>query len=514
MFKGALVLNYFGHGGPKGWAQERVLGLSDIEGWSNTVHHPLFITATCTFAGYDDPAFTSAGERTVLNARGGAIALYTTVRAVFANSNEQLARSVFERIFQKTETGKFPTLGEVLRLGKNSNSGSFFTNNARKFALLGDPSSKLTIPVFQISTTTINGNPVTESSSDTLKALQKVTIQGQVQDENNNLLSDFNGQIFPTVFDKAITLSTLGQDAKSYPKEFSLQKNIIFKGAASVTNGLFEFSFVIPKDINYEFGEGKISYYAKENDGLRDAKGNYENIIIGGTDSNANNDDQGPLIEVFMNNEDFVFGGITDENPILFVKIQDDNGINVAGSSVGHDLSGVLDEDSQNTYSLNDFYEAALDDHTKGTVRFPLFDIPAGRHSIRVKAWDIANNSAEGVTEFVVAESAEAALDHVLNYPNPFTTSTNFQFEHNMSDQLVDVHIRIFTVSGKLVKTIEEQVLSDGYRVTDIAWNGTDDFGQQLARGVYLYKVKIGSAEEGLSNVVIESDFEKLVILK
>ncbi len=512
MFKGVLAMNYLGHGGSKGWAQERILDLTDIEGWNNTNHYPLLVTATCSFSGYDDPAFTTGGERTLLNPKGGSIGLFTTVRAVFANSNEQLARSVFQQLFELDEDGNVPTIGEVLSKAKNSNSGDFFTENSRKFALLGDPSMRLAIPEFDVVTTAINGTPVSEIP-DTLSALEKVTIAGRIEDGNGTLLSDFNGKIIPTIFDKAITVSTLVNDPDSKPKDFRLQKNIIFKGAASVENGEFEFSFVVPKDINYELGKGKISYYAQDN-GLRDANGSYENIIIGGTNPNVANDDQPPLVEVFMNNEDFVFGGLTDENPILFVRLSDDNGINVAGSSIGHDLTGVLDENSQNTYLLNDFYEAELDDYTKGSVRFPLFDVPTGRHSIVVKAWDVANNSAEGITEFVVAESATAALEHVLNYPNPFTTNTSFQFEHNLSDQLVDVQIRIFTVSGKLVKTIDEQVLSDGYRVRDITWNGTDDYGSQLARGVYLYKVKIASAEEGFRANQIESDFEKLVILK
>ncbi len=513
LFKGALVVNYLGHGGAKGWTQERVLDIQNIESWTNAKKLPLFVTATCSFSGYDDPAFVTAGERTILQAGGGTIGLFTTVRAVYASTNEELTRAVFEQIFEKDDVLNSMPIGEILRRAKNSNSGFGFTNNSRKFTLLGDPSMRLAIPKYSVETTFINGQEVSDESLDTLNALQTVQVRGKIVAPNGNLIDDFNGQIFPTIYDKYSTITTLGQDQGSSPTNFQLQKNVLFKGVASVSNGEFEFSFVIPKDINYNFGEGKISYYAKD-DQLRDAAGFYDKIIIGGTSTTANNDQTGPSVEVFMNNENFVFGGVTSENPVLYIKLSDDNGINVAGNSIGHDLSATLDENTQQTYLLNDFYEAALDDYTKGVVKFPLFDIEEGRHSVAVEAWDVANNAAKGYTEFVVAKSEQAALAHVLNYPNPFTTSTQFQFEHNLPDQLLNVQVRIFTVSGRLVKTIEQQVLSDGYRVTDVHWNGTDDFGDQLARGVYLYKIKINSGDETSTTTANESDFEKLVILK
>ena len=509
MFKGVLVKCYLGHGGGSGWAQERVIRRQHIMDWENFDKLPLLVTATCSFTGYDEPNYVSAGELSILNEKGGVIGLFTTTRAVFSSQNFALTRNTFQDLFDK-DNGQVRTLGEVIRVAKNRQLGE----NTRKFALIGDPSQKLALPKHQVVTTKINGNAITSSSPlDTIGALQQVTVEGQIVDVNGNLLNDFNGKIFPTIYDKPTEVSTLGQDSGSPVQKFSLQKNVIFKGAASVTNGTWQFTFVVPKDINYTFGQGKISYYAHD-DISQDASGYYDKIVIGGTNSNAINDDQPPLVEVYMNSENFVFGGITDENPVLLVKLSDDNGINVVGNSIGHDLTGVLDENTQSTYQLNDFYESALDDHTKGTVRYPLFNLEEGKHGIKVRAWDIANNSAEGYTEFIVAKSAEVALSHVLNYPNPFMENTSFQFEHNLSDQVLDVQIRVFTVSGRLVKTIQEQVIADGNRITDINWDGKDDFGDDIARGIYLYKVKIGGTDNGGDQITAESEFEKLVILK
>lgn len=516
IFKGTLAMAYLGHGGPKGWAQERVLDIPDIRSWRNYDNLILLITATCSFAGYDDPAFTSAGEEAFLNPNGGAIALLTTTRPVYASANAELTDSTMVNLFQK-QNGHALTLGQAMRQAKNSDlNSSFFVNNSRKFTLLGDPALRIPLPEYRVMTTRIDGEAITTESIDTLRAFQKVNVEGMIADNNGQQIEGFNGSVFITIFDKRLEIRTLGQDAGSRIYDFGVRKNVIFKGKASVANGRFQFTFVVPKDINFSFGPGKISYYASDPDNMVDANGAYERIIIGGTSPEGINDNEGPLVEVFMNTEDFVFGGITGEDPTLLVRLTDDNGINVVGNSIGHDLEGVLNEDTENTYVLNDFYEAAADDYRRGTVRYPLYDLPDGRHQIRVKAWDIANNSSEGYTEFIVANSAEIALEHVLNYPNPFTDNTCFQFDHNLSGQQLDVLIQIYTVSGRLVKTLEESILSDGAIRLDncISWDGRDEFGDRLARGVYLYKIKVRAADAGEVQLQGESDFEKLVILK
>ena len=511
IFKGALLFTYLGHGGPNGLAQERILNIESIKNWDNMDALTIFMTATCSFAGYDDFAFTTAGEELFLNPKGGAVALLTTTRAVYSSQNADLTEKALQELF-KPQNGSIPTLGQAMRNAKNRIS--FASTNTRKFTLLGDPSQRPAMPTYQVKTLTINGRQVSESTLDTLNALDKVTIEGVVLDPSGQVYESFNGDIIPTIYDKALAAKTLGQDARSFSREYIVQKNVLFKGRSTVNQGRFSFSYVVPKDINYAFGNGKISYYAADKGLKIDASGAFDDIIIGGANENGLTDDQGPLVEVFMNTEDFVFGNITDENPVLLVKLQDENGINVVGNSIGHDLEGTLDEDTQNSLLLNDFYEAAQDDYTRGEVRFPLFNLEEGRHTMRVKAWDVANNSAEGYTEFVVANSSTLALEHVLNFPNPFTDRTCFQFDHNLTDVDLEVMVQIFTVSGRLVKTLQTNIFSDGAIRQDdcIEWDGKDDFGDQLARGVYLYKVKIRT--NGPTILTQESDFEKLVILK
>ncbi len=512
IFKGVLSVVYFGHGGAKGWAQERVLKIEDIKGWENRQRLPIFITATCSFAGYDNPVFTSAGEELLLHEKGGAISLLTTVRAVYANSNKRLTQSITDTLYIKRLNGERLTLGQVMMLGKNF--GGAVMTNSRKFTLLGDPAMRLAVPHYDVVTTRINDHDLSDGQPDTLRALQKVTIEGYIAGPDGQVMEDFNGVLYPTIFDKAVDYTTLGQNTPV--RTFRLQKNVLFKGRASVRKGRFRFTFVVPKDIDYSYGPGKISYYAAQPERLRDASGSYYGIIIGGTDTDALADTQGPKVDVYMNSTDFAFGGVTDADPVLLVVLSDDNGINVTGNSIGHDLAATLDDNTQQTILLNDFYEAALDDYTRGEVRYPLSELSEGRHSVRVRAWDVANNVSEGYTEFVVVSDAAMALAHVLNYPNPFSTTTCFTFEHNMSGQSLDVRVDIYTVSGQLVKSIEGKIFSEGSRLgldECLQWDGTDEFGDKLARGVYLYKVHVRVADvaDGPEG---SSQFEKLVILR
>lgn len=505
MERGTLIVNYTGHGGEIGWTHERFLEIHHINKWTNKCKLPLFFTATCEFSRWDDPGRVSAGELTLINTDGGSIGLMSTTRVVYSGPNFTLNDKFYNHTFVPMTNGKMPRLGDLQMLTKNDIGPSQI--NQRNFTLLADPALTLSYPEHNVVTTAINGIPVNPVQPDTVGALSTVTVQGEVRDKNGNLVTDFNGIIYPTVYDKAANISTLGNDPGSPMIQFLLQKNIVFKGKASVTGGIFSFSFIVPKDIAYNFGKGRISYYA--HNGYEDASGSFEDFVIGGTDTSAAADLEGPSVKVFMNDAKFIYGGITNSDPKIYAVVSDSNGINTAGSSIGHDITAVLDGDNAKPYVLNDYYESDLDNYKSGTVRYPLSDLAEGNHTLTVKVWDVYNNSSSSSTEFVVAATAELALKHVLNYPNPFTTRTSFFFEHNKCCTAMDVQVQIFTVSGKLVKTIQQQVNLEGFRSDPIDWDGTDDFGDKIGRGVYVYRLRV-KALSGESS----EQFEKLVVLK
>lgn len=508
MNSGALVVNYIGHGGITGLGHEQVMMLDDINSWKNIDNMPLMVTATCSFSHWDDPEFQSAGEQSLLNPKGGAIALFTTTRVVYAQGNKLMNENFIDALFAPANSNSTQTLGDVFRVSKNINNVGLSSNN-RNFTLLGDPSLPFARPSFNVITEKVNDTYISNSNTDTLKALSKVTISGYVTDKNGNKITNYNGVLFPVVYDKKSTLQTLAQDQGSIARTFELQKNIIYKGRASIKNGEFSYTFVVPKDISYQPGLGRLSYYATTNIQNLDANGNYDSVIVGGSNNKPITDLRGPEMKIFLNDENFAFGGTTNEDPILIVKLKDENGINTVGNGIGHNLVGTLiKENDEQTIDLNQYYESKLDNYQEGEIRYPLYNLASGKYKLKVKAWDVFNNSSENTTEFVVKDSKKLAIDHVLNYPNPFTTHTDFQFEHNRPGDPLDVQVQIFTISGKLLKTIQADINTPGSRVTNIKWNGRDEFGDKIGRGVYIYCLKVRSSDGSTAD-----KYEKLVIL-
>ncbi len=509
IYNGTFLMNYNGHGGPLGWCEERIFSMDDVNLMTNFNKLPLFITATCDFAPYDDPAVYSAGEILLSKPDGGAIALMTTTRLVYQSENREMNQNYMYSGFKRMSNGQLPSLGDAYRLSKNlrytSYVGTFVAANFRKFALLGDPALPLAFPTHQVFTDSINGVSVTVAY-DTLKALGKYTISGHVSDNTGNLLTNFNGIVYPVIFDKPKKLSTLHNDPTSPKTAYYVQNNAIYKGKATVKNGKFSFTFVVPKDINYEIAKGKISYYADNT--IEDAAGYDRQIYIGGSNPNTIGDNAGPVIKAYMNNDKFVNGGITTANSTLLLKLSDDNGINYTGNSIGHDITAILDGNTQSTYVLNNFFEADIDDYRSGSIKFPVNNLTEGPHTFTIKVWDISNNSSEAKLDFVVVNSTEGQLTHVYNYPNPFTTHTSFMFEHNMPNQNLYVSINIYSISGKTVKTIRTMVNTEGTRCDNIEWDGLDEYGDKLGKGVYIYKLAVKS-QTGFS----DSKYQKLVLL-
>jgi hypothetical protein len=505
VYNGVLIWNYNGHGGSRRLAEETILDQEMVNNWNNPNRLPLFITATCDFAPYDNPGINSIGENILLRSKTGAIALMTTTRVVFAFSNRIMNNNYLQFALQPDANGNYKTLGEAMMAAKNftyQNSGDI-TNN-RKFTLLGDPALKLAFPAFRVRATKVNGIPV--ASADTLSSTERTTIEGEVTDLSGNVLTNFNGHIYPAVFDKSQTINTLANDAGSQVTGFQSQTNVLFKGKASVSNGQFAFTFKVPKDINYQFGNGRLSLYAEN--GATDANGLFTNFIIGGTGNNLGNDNDGPEIKPFLNDELFVNGGITNQNPVLIVKLADSSGMNTVGTGIGHDIIATLDDDNRHYYVLNDFYQSELNSYQEGTVRFQLPELEAGTHTLKIKAWDVLNNSNEAVLEFTVAKDEELQLSHVLNYPNPFTTSTTFWFEHNKPGQPLQVQLQVMTITGRIVRSFSRTITTEGNRSAEIEWDGKDDHGDKLGRGVYLYRLRVIASGKMKKEVI-----EKLLIL-
>lgn len=497
--QGALIVNYTGHGGEVGLTHERVMEIADIESWHNSNALPLFITATCEFSRFDDPERVSAGELVLLNPHGGGIGLLTTTRPTYGTPNFSLNMSFYKHAFEKVD-GQLPTFGDLLRIMKTEN-GSL--ENGRKFVLLGDPALRLEVPDENVAITTINNRV---PSNDTIKALMEVEMCGEVRDSNGDIMNDFNGVVYPTIYDKESLIVTLANDPESSPFAFKLRKNILYSGMADVNNGSFTFTFKVPKDIDYQYGQGRVSLYASGNN--TDASGYYEDIVVGGFDADATVDNQGPVIKMYFNDSLFIDGGVTNCNPVLYAHISDENGVNTVGSGIGHDITAFIDN-TDDVKILNQFYTADLNTYKKGVVEYPFSNLTQGDHTITLKAWDVYNNSTLATLDFIVVEEGQMVVQRLMNYPNPFKEQTSFVIEHNQSAQQLDVEINIYDISGRGVARLTQSIFSDGFKTSPILWNGTANNGDYLAKGLYIYTLTLKN-EQGL----VAKESNKLIIIR
>ncbi|TAL81617.1 MAG: type IX secretion system sortase PorU [Bacteroidetes bacterium] len=493
MNSGCLIFNYIGHGSESGLAHERVVKIEDINSWENRGKLPLFITATCEFSRFDDIEIniitremtekTSAGEMVLLNKEGGAIALMSTTRVVYSAPNYFLNRNIYNSAFKRDESGNSLCLGDIIRIAKNkSGSGP----NKRNFTLLGDPALKLAYPWHgQVITDSIN-NVSVSNNLDSLKALSMVTVSGHIEDPDGKLINNFSGVVSPLVYDKESKIKTLANDGGQV-MEFNVRNNVLFSGKTMAKEGKFRYSFIVPRDIDYSFGTGKISYYA--NNDHEDMNGNFTKIVVGGFSDSAFPDTSGPDIKLFMNDTLFRNGGITDNNPRLLAIIQDKAGINTTGSGIGHDLTAFLDNDANNSFVLNNYFENDFDNYMKGRLLYDLTGLKAGNHTLTLKAWDNYNNSSAKSILFLVDTGEKFVLKNLLNYPNPFLNETSITAEHNRPESELDITINIFNLDGRTVKILKTKVTSTGYSLPPIIWDGNDDGGKRVGRGIYPYTV-------------------------
>ena len=507
---GALVFNYFGHGNEESLGRERLFEKIDAQNLTNRYRYPLFITITCEFTRFDDPNRFTGGEYMYWNKTGGAISLIATTRQIGVTTGFTM-NNIFSEELYAFGSNNYPTVSEALRLTK-LRTGS---DNRRVVFCIGDPALKLAIPKPKVVLTKVNDVDVS-LPNDTFSALSLMKISGEVVDEFDNLISGYNGDLAVQIFDKEINRSTLGNNGVTNNSgqliimNFTTLGETIFRGNASVVNGKFDLSFVVPQDIRIPVGNGKISFYSKRNSpNLENQTGFNTDIQIGGVNTSAPADNTPPTVRLYMNDESFVSGGITNCLPYLLAFLEDENGINTA-SGIGHDIVAILDGDESNPYVLNDYYETENDDYTKGKVRFPFRNLESGMHTILFKAWDVYNNLIAQEIQFnAVCNEDGLRIERVLNYPNPFVSYTEFWFSHNMPFEPLDVQVQILTITGKLVKTINQQVVTDGFLCREITWDGKDDFGDRIGKGVYVYKLTVRSTTTGKKT----EKYEKLVIL-
>lgn len=494
--RGALIMNYTGHGSERVWADERIFTNEDIEQLDNSLY-PFLVTATCEFGRHDNPADISSAELSLIRNKAGSIGLVTTTRPVYSITNFYLNQAFYETLFDRV-SGEYQTLGEIFKHTKN-NSISGVGN--RNFSLLADPSMTLAMPGNAVEVTAIN----TTNGSDTLRALSTVVVTGYIKDEDGTVMNDFNGTLEAILFDKKTDFVTIGKN--NPPFQFQQWYNGLYRGKASVRDGQFELRFMMPKNIAYQIGEGKLSLYAYDAHQNIDASGVSENFKVGGSESNVPADDAAPEIQLFMADTTFVSGGVVLPNTNLLVRLTDDSGINTSNYGIGNNMIAVLD--GEQTFALGEYYMADADTYKKGWVNFPLKNLSPGKHYIVVKAWDTHNNPAAATIEFTVSDVETLVIETFANYPNPFANETTLFFHHNRSGDDLSAELFIYDIAGVQVSAFKFDIPSSPYQVNLLELDASHDLGKKLSGGVYFARLSVRSLTNGSKNERVA----KLIIL-
>ena len=479
MNSGCLLVNYNGHGNMSGLSSGRIITNKSIDSWRNKLY-PMFVAATCDFGRYDNEVI-SGGEQMMLSPNGGSIATIASTRLVLAELNLDFNQNFFRELLVRNEEEPH-RLGDVVRRAKNASIESV---NKLCFALLGDPALSLNIPTDSVHTFYVNDKHVSEPL-DTLRANSTVRLKGGITGRDGNILNNFNGVVYFTLFDKQRERKTLNHSGKDTVLSFYTQTSTLYKGKTHVKNGEFELSFIMPRNIKNQYGFGKISYYAGSDDG-RAAAGSFK-ITVGGSIP-GNGETEGPQIRLFMNDTLFRDGGITDQNPILIALLQDDTGINTSEEGIGQNITAILSNDPYKEYNLNRFYEAELGAHNNGRVIYRFNNLPVGNYELWFTACDLENNLSEASIRFRVTNSTILKIDKLYNYPNPFNENTKIYFEFNMPDVELQVELQIFDISGRQLRSMKQSYISEGFTSGDFEWDGKDAGGNRMNSGIYPYRV-------------------------
>lgn len=487
--EGRLIINFTGHGAEFGWMQERILTFDLMEEWRNPYKLPFLITATCEFGRNDDPTTESGAERLMFKSAGGAIGLLTTARPVFSSTNYRLNEALYGTML-KQENGEYQRLGDVIKFTKNNSLQGSLNRN---FILLGDPSMKLAYPEKEIEITSINGNMPT--TDDTLRALQPVTIVGNIK-SNGQSDSSFDGEITFNLFDKSQDKTTRGSD--NDPFYFNERDRVLFRGRASVNQGEFELQFIVPKNIDYAFGAGKMLVYSTEGNLSSEALGSSLDFTLGGTYESASQDLLPPTVRIFLNDTTSEISGIYDNQVKAIIKLSDQSGINISDAVLGQNLTLTLNDSL--SINLNDFYYAEVDDFTKGIAEIQLNELPAGVNQITVTARDIYGNSGTSSVEFTV-EQKTSFITEIKSYPNPFIDETFFSVTHELEGENLELNVEILNTRGQIVQNLSGEILSAEETVV-VNWDGKNHEGQKLEAGIYFYTFRIISNTSGKSDLV------------
>ncbi len=465
---GCLLLNYIGHGSAEYIGTERYIELSDIAAYTNINRLPLLVTSTCSYGHYDYPENLCGAEACLL-ASAGMVSVISAARPI-----SHIERFNNDVVINALKPGN--TIGDALRIAKNR------TPSPPCIGITGDPALRLSHPSNRVCITHINRQAVEDSTDIQASVLSRVTVTGQIQDSLGRLLTDFDGQLYPIVYDREMRTSTLANDNPGTEVSFVQQQNILYRGTHRVVGGEFEYSFTVPIDVPYSYDYVKLSHYATS--ATDDATGSYHRLMFGGMSGDAEQVAP-PVVQLFIGDTNFRNGNLTGENPTILGILYDTSGINV-GAGLGHDITATLDGNPHSVIVLNNMYEPDLLDNRYGKVSYTLQGIVPGRHTLELKAWNIFGLSSTASVEFIVRGSDTLSFSDLQCFPNPASTYSDITLRTNSPDRISSAELQIYNTRGQLIHRETPAVSTGCYMVGPVRWNVSE-----VHSGIYLVRMLI-----------------------
>ena len=452
---GCLLLNYVGHGSQKYIGTERYIEPSDLSAYTNVDRLPLMVTSTCSYGWHDIPDDLSGAEMSLL-ADGAAIGIISAARPI--SHNERFNTDLVLYALDHSNT-----IGDALRMARNRTAVPLC------IGLSGDPALRLSVPQNRVVVTHIDNHEVREGVADTAKVLSQVTVSGEVRDADDNLIPDFDGTVFPIVFDRETEASTLANDNPGSEVRFFQQKSVLYKGSEVVSGGRFTYTFTVPRDVQYQYDYGKLSHYAVS--GTDDATGSYGNILFGGLNEDVVISELRPDIRLFIGDTNFRNGGLASDTPTLIAMLADSVGINAFGSGLGHDITATLDGIPGTLVVLNDFYQPDHVNPRGGELRYTFSNLTPGLHTLTVKAWNIWGYSSTATVDFCVRPSDDPGISSLSVFPNPATEYAVFHCEASEPEAVKSALLQIYSSQGVLVQSFIPVAIGTSQVLGPVRWN-------------------------------------------
>ena len=487
--EGMLLLNYIGHGNETTLTAERIFSTLDLVDWPSNPILPLFVTATCEFGRHDSPFSRSGAEELLIAERKGAIALLTTGRPVFSSVNFALNKAFVETAFEK-ENFTYKDLGSIFRITKNNSLNGSLNRN---FSLLGDPSLKLALPELEA-----NADGLIEMElavdADTLQPLREYKLKGSVIDPMTGAtLIHANGEYLIKIMDQAKNFTTKGDESNAV--DVSEEGSMLFQGKGEVRDGLFESSFLLPKNDEVEKGSVRILLFATLPNLESEAMG-IRKIPFTNLGNNPETDKQGPEIKILYGPElqpapaQFAFASIPIE-----IGLKDPSGVNV--SSIDPEQGIFLRVNGGEPILLNHLYFAKNNSFQEGSISAVLSQLVEGSNEIIIVAWDNAGNRSEKRETIEIQGTNNIQIFDLVNYPNPASEFSKFKFKHNRPGENVRVELEIYSILGSKIYVDGRRYINADFELDAPEWNFFHSSTKYPVKGIYIYRLLLISEKDG-----------------